>query len=44
VAIYRHELGKYQEYVEKENERYGQIPKRYQENAAVGKFLNNSRT
>jgi hypothetical protein len=44
VAIYRHELGKNQENVEKENERYGKIPKRYQENTAVGKFLNDSRT
>ncbi len=44
VAISRHELGKNQEYDEKENERYGKIPKQYQENTAVGEFLNDSRT
>jgi hypothetical protein len=40
VDIYRQGLGKNQECVEKVNERYGKIPKRYQENMAVDKFLN----
>ncbi len=40
---YRHEFEKNQEYVEKENERYGKIPKRYTEKTEVGKYLNDSR-
>ncbi len=44
VAVYRHGLGKNQQYVEKENERYRKISKRYEENTVVGKFLNDNRT